>query len=42
MRKDSLLDYLVSNNKPVVLNTDDKRLKKLADELNQHCNYWWK
>jgi len=31
--KRQLADYLVSNNKPVVLNTDDKRLKKLADEL---------
>jgi len=31
--KRQLADYLVSNNKLVVLNTDDKRLKELADEL---------
>ncbi len=31
--KRQLADYLVKNNKLVVLNTDDKRLKKLADGL---------
>ena len=31
--KRQLADYLVDNNKMVILNTDDKRLEKLANEL---------